>query len=264
MNERRGEAVVATELTKSFVRKNWRGRVVEVVRAVQGVSFKLDPGETVAFIGANGAGKSTTLRMLSGILSPTSGTATLFGEKSGSTRAAMHFGLVSGNRSLLWAHLKVSESLEIVAALYGLRSRGRRERIRALSQTLEIEPFLPRRGQTLSLGERMRCEMAAAVIHGPPLLLADEPTLGLDILARRHLRELLGRWARESGTTLLLTSHDVGDIESLCARAILIAQGMIVYDGPTSALADPSSASATALEDALAARMRRPLESEAP
>jgi ABC-2 type transport system ATP-binding protein len=207
-----------------------------------------------AFIGANGAGKSTTLRLLSGVLTPTRGEAWICGERSGTPEAAMRFGFVSGNRSLLWSHMTVRQSLEIIGASYGLRAAERRERIALLARELELETFLGRRGGTLSLGERMRCGMAAAVLHRPAVLLADEPTLGLDIPSRWALRELLRGWTRSSGTTLLLTSHDVGDIESLCERTLLIARGQLVFDGPTADL----RASSPSLEESLARYMGEP------
>lgn len=244
-------AICADGLYKIYERRNWRGRVVESVEAVRGISFEVAPGETAAFVGANGAGKSTTLRLLSGVLKPTRGLASVCGHRSGTPEAAMSFGFVSGNRSVLWAHMTVRQSLEIIGAIYGLRSAERRERIATLARELELETFLSRRGGTLSLGERMRCEMAAAVLHRPVVLLADEPTLGLDIPTRRALRELLRGWTRSSGTTLLLTSHDVGDIESLCERTLLIAKGEIVFDGPTATL----EGQAPSLEESLARYM---------
>jgi ABC-2 type transport system ATP-binding protein len=244
-------AIRATNLTKVFARKNWRGRTLESVSAVRGISFSVDKGETVAFVGANGAGKSTTLRMLSGVLTPTHGWASICGFTSGSPEAAMHFGLVSGNRSVLWSHMTVRQSLDIIGAIYGMNGAARTARIATLAEELSLAPFLERRGGTLSLGERMRCEMAAAVLHRPQVLLADEPTLGLDIPTRRAVRELLRRWTRASGTTLLLTSHDVGDIESLCDRALLIAGGQLVYDGAIAQL----QVNAPTLEDSLAGFM---------
>ena len=189
-------AIRADGLYKCYERRNWRGRVVESVEAVRGISFEVQPGEMAAFIGANGAGKSTTLRLLSGVLTPTRGEASICGHRSGTPEAAMRFGFVSGNRSLLWSHMTVRQSLEIIGAIYGLRAAERRERIAALARELDLEGFLGRRGGTLSLGERMRCEMAAAVLHRPAVLLADEPTLGLDIPTRWALRELLRGWTR--------------------------------------------------------------------
>ena len=244
-------AIRADGLYKCYERRNWRGRVVESVEAVRGISFEVQPGEMAAFLGANGAGKSTTLRLLSGVLTPTRGEASICGHRSGTPEAAMRFGFVSGNRSLLWSHMTVRQSLEIIGAIYGLRAAERRERIAALARELDLEGFLGRRGGTLSLGERMRCEMAAAVLHRPAVLLADEPTLGLDIPTRWALRELLRGWTRASGITLLLTSHDAGDIESLCERTLLIAQGQLVFDGPTATL----ESQAGSLEESLARYM---------
>jgi ABC-2 type transport system ATP-binding protein len=234
-------AIRTDGLYKCYERRNWRGRVVESVEAVREISFEVQPGETAAFIGANGAGKSTTLRLLSGVLKPTRGQASVCGHRSGTPEAAMCFGFVSGNRSVLWSHMTVRQSLEIIGAIYGLRSAERQARIATLARELDLEAFLGRRGGTLSLGERMRCEMAAAVMHRPVVLLADEPTLGLDIPTRRALRELLRGWTSSSGTTLLLTSHDVGDIESLCERTLLIAKGRVVFDGPTATLESQES-----------------------
>ncbi|MBF0316222.1 MAG: ATP-binding cassette domain-containing protein [Oligoflexia bacterium] len=246
-------AIEANHLVKSFKRKNWRGQIIENITAVNDVSFTINPGETVAFIGTNGSGKSTTLRMLSGIIFPTSGDARICGYKSGSMEAAMRFGLVSGNRSVLWAHMTVQQSLEVIGAAYGLLAVESCKRINLLADQLAITPLLRRRGGHLSLGERMRCEMAAAVLHQPSVLLADEPTLGLDIPSRRDLRNLLREWVINSGISLLLTSHDVGDIESLCSRTILIAKGEVVYDGETSLIEKQSLSHS--LEDRLATIM---------
>jgi ABC-2 type transport system ATP-binding protein len=244
-------AIRAESLYKVYERRNWRGRVVASVEAVRGISFEVRPGEMAAFVGANGAGKSTTLRLLSGVLAPTRGEASIAGHRSGTPEAAMRFGFVSGNRSLLWSHMTVRQSLEIIGAIYGLRATERRERIATLARELGLDDFLGRRGGTLSLGERMRCEMAAAVLHRPLVLLADEPTLGLDIPSRWALRELLRGWARASGITLLLTSHDASDIESLCERTLVIARGELVFDGPTATL----EGQAGSLESSLARYM---------
>jgi len=200
--------------------------------AVKDLSFQIRPGESVAFLGPNGAGKSTTIKMLCGILSPNSGEAMLAGFRAGSREGAKRIGLVFGTRSQLFMHMTVAQCLEISAEIYFLTGAQKIARIRELTTLFELEKLLNARVRSLSLGQRMRCEIAAALLHRPQILLADEPTIGLDIIAKTKLRELIRRWQADEKTTLLLTSHDLSDVEALCDRCILIDHGVKMFDGP--------------------------------
>ena len=200
--------------------------------AVDSLHFSIARGETVAFLGPNGAGKSTTLKMMCGILTPTAGTAEILGYPAGSRDANQRLGLVFGTRSQLYQHMTVADCLKISAEIYGLSGAKKRERVSALSATFGLERFLPRRVRTLSLGERMRCEIAVALLHEPDVLLADEPTIGLDVVAKHGLRDMIREWQRHARTTFMLTSHDLSDVEALCDRCILIDGGRLQFDGP--------------------------------
>lgn len=210
--------------------------------AVQNLNFDISEGEVVAFLGPNGAGKSTTIKMLSGILTPTSGSAEVMGMPAGSREANIKTGLVFGTRSQLFMHMTVYESLDMIAEIYYVTGTEKKKRLLHLAEIFQIERHLQSRVRTLSLGERMRCELVAALIHRPRVLLADEPTIGLDIVAKNRLRELIRVWQREEKTTLLLTSHDLSDVEALCDRCILIDHGQKQYDGPLAGLKGDLSA----------------------
>lgn len=218
---------------RAFVRPSYRETV-----AVAGISFAVEEGEALAFIGPNGAGKSTTIKMLTGILHPTSGEATVFGHTPWREREKLAFdvGSVFGQKSQLWFHLPPLDSLNLLARIYEI-PRGeflaRRDR---LVELFEIGPYLRTPVRKLSLGERMRCEIAAALIHGPRLIFLDEPTIGLDIVARRTIRDLIRRLNRDEGVTVFLTSHDVGDVEQLCRRVIVVNHGQVIYDDSLNAL----------------------------
>ncbi len=199
--------------------------------AVAEIDFTIEVGESVAFLGPNGAGKSTTIKMLCGILKPDSGTIKIFGDASGSKAANKNIGLVFGARSQLFFHMKIKEALNLQAETYHVTGKEKRQRIAELSELFGILSLLERRTRELSLGERMRCELVASLIHRPKVILLDEPTIGLDIIAKGQLRESLKQWRREDKTSMLLTSHDLSDVESLCSRCILIAQGKKLFDG---------------------------------
>ena len=220
-------------LTKQFTRK----KIAPFV-AVDGVSFAIAPGERVAFIGPNGAGKSTTLKMLTGILTPTSGDATVCGHVPWTARRklAHEIGIVFGQRSQLWYHLPVRDSFDLLAKIYGVPSADYRARLARIASVLRIEALLPQPVKSLSLGQRMRCEIAASLLHRPKILLLDEPTIGLDVTAKALLREHLKDLAETEETTIMLTSHDTGDIEEICDRVILINHGRILMDKPLAAL----------------------------
>ncbi|MCB0361713.1 MAG: ATP-binding cassette domain-containing protein [Bdellovibrionales bacterium] len=217
-------AIEAKGLTKRFL--------PTIEASVRDLSFSIAQSETLAFLGPNGAGKSTTIKMLCGILSPSSGSAEILGHKAGTKRANQQLGLVFGTRSQLYFHMKVIHCLELSAEIYFLSGEDKRSRIRELAEAFAIDRFLHRRVRTLSLGERMRCEIVAALLHRPRVLLADEPTIGLDIVAKNRLRDLIKNWQRHEKTSLMLTSHDLSDVEALCHRCILIDKGSKRYDGP--------------------------------
>lgn len=237
-------AVDVKELTKSFRARIPRGsglraRLADVlaprsrdVRAIDGVSFRVAPGERVAFIGPNGAGKSTTLKILAGILTPGGGHVTVDGLVPWRDRHALGFaiGTVFGQRSQLWYQLAPRDTLELLARVYELPRDVWRARLDALVDAFELGALLDRPVRQLSLGERMRCEVAASLLHAPRVIFLDEPTIGLDVTAKATIRELLHRRSIEDGTTLLLTSHDTGDIEQVCDRVIIIHRGRILLD----------------------------------
>jgi ABC-2 type transport system ATP-binding protein len=234
--------IIADKLSKSFpasASRGWFGlrsaaRKSSQHEVVRELSFTIKSGERVAFIGPNGAGKSTTLKMLTGILHPTSGSAEVAGFVPWRQRQALAFkiGIVFGQRSQLWAQLTVRQSLDLLARLYAVDRPSFERRVARLSERFAIAEVLDKRAGQLSLGQRLRCEIAAALMHGPSLLLLDEPTIGLDVTAKAALREHLNTLSHEEGTTILLTSHDTGDIERICERVIVIDQGAIILDQP--------------------------------
>ena len=219
-------------LTKIF---NHKGK--DLV-AVDNISFSVSQGEAIAFIGPNGAGKSTTIKMLTGILWPTSGTISVLGLSPQKDRKAVvnQIGAVFGQRSNLLPNLPAPDTLRLFGVMYGLSNQEIDKRIAYLEETLTITPFRNQPIRTLSLGQRMRVEIACALIHNPKILFLDEPSIGLDIIAKQSLRETLLELRREHGMTIFLTSHDVGDIEALCDRTIIVNHGKIVVDEPTSEL----------------------------
>ncbi|MGE0171256.1 MAG: ATP-binding cassette domain-containing protein [Oligoflexales bacterium] len=217
-------AIAAKELTKHFPKTK--------EPSVKALSFDIEQGETVAFLGPNGAGKSTTIKMLCGILTPTTGSAKILGFSAGTKDANKRLGLVFGTRSQLYLHMTVGQCLNLSAEIYYLTGEEKRRRIDELSEVFAITSFLHRRVRSLSLGERMRCEIVAALLHKPRVLLADEPTIGLDIVAKNSLRDIIKKWQKTERTTLMLTSHDLSDVEALCDRCILIDNGTKKFDGP--------------------------------
>lgn len=203
------------------------------VTALVDVSFTIEPGEMVAYIGPNGAGKSTTLKILSGILVPTSGRCLVGGRVPWQERTAhvADIGVVFGQRTQLWWDLPVIESFDLLRAIYRVpppRYRARRDELVAL---LELEPILRTPVRQLSLGQRMRCELVAALLHDPPLLFLDEPTLGLDAVSKLAVRQFVRRLNERQGTTVLLTTHDMDDIEAVCRRVMVIGNGRLLLDG---------------------------------
>lgn len=227
-----GEPIIETDgLTRSFRVRDGRRR--RVVTAVDGLTVRIGAGEAVGYIGANGAGKSTTIKMLTGILVPTSGNVLTCGLRPvpDRKRLARQVGVVFGQRSQLWWDLPVRESFRILAAIHSLSGADEKSRTSELVTKLELGEFLSTPVRQLSLGQRMRAEVAAALLHSPRLIILDEPTIGLDVLSKQRLREfLIGERARH-GTTLLLTTHDMGDVERLCDRILVIDHGRLAYDG---------------------------------
>ena len=203
--------------------------------AVDNISFSVESGERIAFIGPNGAGKSTTIKMLTGILFPTSGKVNILGLDPTKDRKklAYQIGTVFGQRSQLLPNLPLTDSLEFFGVMYDLTDKQIKKRIAELSDIFDLSSFIDQPVRKLSLGQRMRGEVAASLIHKPKIILLDEPTIGLDVVAKKTLRDLLLKINKEEGTTIFLTSHDVGDIESLCDRTIIINNGKIIKDLPT-------------------------------
>ncbi|MFI6867646.1 ATP-binding cassette domain-containing protein [Nocardia sp. NPDC050406] len=230
------------ELTRTFVLRpkqgRWR-RGREVLTAVDAMTFRVERGAAVGYIGANGAGKSTTIKMLTGILVPTSGTVRTCGLDPVRQRRelASRIGVVFGQRSQLWWDLPLRESFSILAAIHRLDEHTAEHRMRELVEQLEMGETLDTPVRQLSLGQRMRAELAAALLHSPELVILDEPTIGLDVLSKQRLREFLRYERTQRGTTLLLTTHDMGDIERLCERVLVVDRGSLVYDGSLTGLA---------------------------
>ncbi|MEN9390595.1 MAG: hypothetical protein RLZZ283_695 [Candidatus Parcubacteria bacterium] len=208
------------------------------VRAVNDITFSVERGESVAFIGPNGAGKSTTIKMLTGILHPTSGDISVLGFSPQRERKklAMRIGSVFGQRSQLVYNLPLTDSFELLAAVYDVPRGAYTVRSKRLIDSFDLGSFLDQPVRKLSLGQRMRAEVAASLLHEPDILFLDEPTIGLDVVAKRALRETLKDIHRELGTTIFLTSHDAGDIESVTNRTIVVNNGSLAFDGLTAEL----------------------------
>ncbi len=217
---------------KGAVRHLYRPAYTDVV-AVEGVDLRVMAGESVAYVGPNGAGKSTTVKLLTGILVPTSGEVTVNGLTPFEHRVenARRIGVVFGQRTQLWWDIPVGESFRLLGDIYELPDAIYRDSFGELIDVLDLEPLLRVPARQLSLGQRMRCDLAASLLHRPPVLYLDEPTIGLDVSVKARFREFIRHMHRERGLTVMLTSHDLGDIEELCDRMVMIDQGRIVYDG---------------------------------
>lgn len=236
-------AIEAEDLSKTFrVRikeKGMRGSIrailrpqVEKITAVDRVSFTVEEGEMLAFIGPNGAGKSTTIKMLTGILCPDGGSVRVLGLDPVKRRKqlAYQIGTVFGQKEQLWTHLTPYDNFRFFGAIYDIPDRETEERIGELAERFALEAFINTPVRNLSLGQRIRCEIVASLIHKPGVLFLDEPTIGLDPVVKENIRGLIRQMNREYHTTILLTSHDVGDIEKLCRRIIIMNAGQIVLD----------------------------------
>ena len=211
-----------------------RRRRRQVVRAVDEITLRIERGEAVGFVGANGAGKSTTIKMLTGILQPSAGSVRVLGREPvpERRRLAREIGVVFGQRSQLWWDLPLRDSYRILGAMHRLTDRAVGERLDRLVEGLDLSGFLDRPVRQLSMGQRMRGEVAAALLHSPALVVLDEPTIGLDMVSKEGLRRFLREDRAERGTTLFLTTHDMGDVERLCERIVVVNTGTIAYDGP--------------------------------
>ncbi len=208
-------------------------RQVEVTRAVDGISFSVEEGELLGYIGANGAGKSTTIKMLTGILVPTSGEIEVAGLVPWQERArnALNIGVVFGQRSQLWWDLPLIESFKLIAKMYRIPPQRYARNLERFSHLLGLDDFIATPVRQLSLGQRMRGDLVAAMLYEPPILYLDEPTVGLDVLAKERVRDFVAQVNRAGGTTIILTTHDLSDVERLCRRILLVDHGRIVYDG---------------------------------
>ncbi|MBE6135958.1 MAG: ATP-binding cassette domain-containing protein [Erysipelotrichaceae bacterium] len=233
------------ELTKIF-RKPIRGkgligmistlfsRKYTEIRAVDGVSFDIPEGEIVGYIGSNGAGKSTTIKMMCGILTPTSGKV-FIGDKEPYLKrrvVAKDIGVVFGQKSQLWWDIPLVESFKVLKEIYQVSDEDYEERMSFLSSVLGIDEFMTQPVRTLSLGQRMRADLAASMLHNPKILFLDEPTIGMDVLVKEKIRTAIHALNAKYHTTIVLTTHDMADIENLCSRIIMIEKGKIIYDGP--------------------------------
>jgi ABC-2 type transport system ATP-binding protein len=242
-------AIEVSDLSKRFVSRRrapglkaairqlfWAEEAVHV--AVDGVSFRIERGERVAFVGPNGAGKSTTIKMLTGILHPSGGHASVLGLVPWRDRQqlAYRIGTVFGQRSQLWYHLPAADTFELLGRVYDRERAAHRARMRELSALFELGAELEKPVRELSLGQRMRCEIVASLLHDPDIVFLDEPTIGLDVTAKAAIRDVLREQSRREGKTLLFTSHDTGDMESVCDRVIIIHHGRVLVDQPLSQL----------------------------
>jgi len=213
---------------KGLVHRRYR-----TVHALDGITFSLEPGELVGYIGPNGAGKSTTVKVLAGILVPDSGTCQVLGRTPWRERIAhvSHIGVVFGQRTQLWWDLPVIESFDLLREIYRVPAQEHRRTRDELVAMLDLAPLLDTPVRQLSLGQRMRCDLAAALLHQPDLLFLDEPTIGLDAVSKLAVRAFVQRLNRERGVTVILTTHNMDDIEALCSRILLINRGRILLDG---------------------------------
>ena len=218
---------------RDLFQRNYR-----VLPAVDGIDFSVEKGEFIGYIGPNGAGKSTTIKMMTGILVPTSGEiiANGFRPYEDRTRYTKNIGVVFGQRTQLWWDIAVVESFKLLRRIYDVSDSDYRERLGFFSELLGLDEFLHTPVRKLSLGQRMRCEMAAALLHNPAIVFLDEPTIGLDLVAKDRIRGFLKDINRTLRTTILLTTHDLSDIEELCRRVIIIDKGKLLYDGALESL----------------------------
>ena len=210
----------------------------DIIKAVDDVNFTLERGELVGYIGANGAGKSTTIKMLTGILVPTSGHIDVMGLTPYRNRRenTRRIGVVFGQRTQLWWDLPVIDSFELLKHIYEIPQNLYKQNLEFFSELLQLQPFLSTPVRRLSLGQRMRCDLTAALLHNPEILYLDEPTIGLDVVAKEQVRQFLRQVNAERQVTVILTTHDLNDVEQVCRRLVIIDSGKIIYDGGIDAL----------------------------
>lgn len=250
-----GPAILAADLTKTFTVPVKSSGLAggfkalfrperKTITAVRQVSFQVEEGESVAFLGPNGAGKSTTIKMLSGLLHQDGGTCRVLGldPRKDRRRLAMEIGSVFGQKSQLWFHLPPADSFRLLGAVYEIDPRILAARTGELVERFSLGDLMTVPVRKLSLGQRIRCELAASLLHKPRLLFLDEPTIGLDVVVKKEIRSLLEEWNRDEKVTLFLTSHDIGDVEKICRRAILIHHGTLVLDESVKDLKHQASA----------------------
>ena len=213
--------------------KSFFSREYTTKTAVEDISFTINDGEIVGYIGANGAGKSTTIKMMTGILTPTSGKVLVNGKVPYEDRQenAKDIGVVFGQKTQLWWDLPLSETFSLLKDIYEVDEKDFRERMKFLNEVLDLEPFMLSPVRTLSLGQRMRADLAAAFLHNPKVIYLDEPTIGLDVVVKDNVRKAIKKINEDFGTTIILTTHDLNDIEELCNRIIIIDSGKLIYDG---------------------------------
>ena len=228
----RKEFIIKKKATKPNGKKCLFKKEKTTKVAVDNISFDVEEGEALAFIGPNGAGKSTTIKMLTGILFPTAGDIKILGHNPSKERVKLSYkiGTVFGQKEQLWVHLSAYENFKFFGSIYDIKKEKLEAKIDELSTLFEIKEFMHQPVKSLSLGQRMKCEMVASLLHEPKMLFFDEPTIGLDPIAKEILRSLIKKLNRELGITVLFTSHDVGDIEEVCKRVIIINDGKIVLD----------------------------------
>ena len=212
---------------KSIIKPKYR-----TINAVNDISFTVEKGEILAFIGPNGAGTSTTIKMLTGILYPTSGEIIVNGINPSEERKKLAYkiGTVFGQKEQLWMHLTPYDNFKFFGAIYDIPKKEVEDTIEELTNTFELSEFINTPVRNLSLGQRIRCEIVASLIHKPEILFLDEPTIGLDPVVKENIRKLIKKMNKELGTTIFLTSHDIGDIEKLCKRVIIVNKGKIIMD----------------------------------
>ena len=230
--------IAVDQLSKTFTvrKKREKGRLTRektAVHALQGVSFSVEQGELVGYIGPNGAGKSTTVKILSGILTPDGGSALVGGRIPWQNRKehVRRIGVVFGQRSQLWWDVPVIDSFSLLKDIYRVPTEAYQKRLAELTEALDLAPFLRTPLRLLSLGQRMRAELAGSLLHSPELLFLDEPTIGLDAVSKLALRDFLKYENEKNGTTILLTTHDMEDIAALCRRVMVLGHGKKLYDG---------------------------------
>ena len=255
----RTQMIEAENLRKTFrIHRRQSNGILRFIRreavdieAVAGVSFSVAAGEMVGYVGPNGAGKSTTIKMLTGILQASGGHIRVAGLDPARQRleVAKRIGVVFGQRSQLWWDLPLADSFELLRHIYRVPTSDYRQRLAYLSELLELGSFLETPVRQLSLGQRMRGDLTASLLHAPSVLFLDEPSIGLDVVAKARIRELLAQINREQGVTMLLTTHDMADIERLCSRMLIIDHGRVIYDGGVEAIREQHGDERTVVVD---------------